>query len=761
MLMKPNLQATEGSGNFHLPFESTINESDVLQTPKNTSTPRNSEPDIRSTSAGPRLSLFSQLREKLEKDVSVDEAVSEFKEKSLGISNGNLGDSDMFMPAEDVASRLRADELSWKRKHEFPPNSFNEGLNESKEVPRMSIGEFFQQGSRNISELRAKSPGPTDPVPLVDASVLSSTSNTSMHLKEKTNLSCKSLSESAILQIIAEAQSSPNALANLFCKTNLKTKKGSYRDSSDIFSLPVSQDASYTTSFSDNEAVKVAVIENKENVRPHIEEINQNPPKVATAELSSQTHVRGQEEKVACPSPPPSRTSTRSSSCLTNFPDGKLPIESTVGELVWGCVKVDRCVTKQFMLRNKTSKTLRLQCSLSSYEFKIRKDIRSDSDHLSACKFVLHGHESRQLIVSFIPTKVGAAVDELVFAPLQSNLPTVKKQCVRLWGYGGYSSTEYHNVSRDNTGKYWLSLGRMDNRTLMEQSFSIKNTGNLPSFVYFQVSQTQFKQTLTFTSLTVEPKLMVLLPNESKTVNISYIPNARDCKVLKQNLNVVSVMDIGKLNIVSGPEVNRARLRRLKRKRIDKDQTVDDLTKALAEKIPGEVFPSDVSLFKELPNAIPDILETLNTDEMVITVEQDPNQTLVAEYPEDSVIYQSLCQDNTVLNDDMSVLSTKSCRLEPPLIVLSSPSKLEDCLFLTSDASDVLHFKVTSNTPDLQIFPSVGNINPGETTELHIKLSVNSSESYFKVSVYVDCEVFESEVKVLRASRGPRRHFLD
>lgn len=104
-------------------------------------------------------------------------------------------------------------------------------------------------------------------------------------------------------------------------------------------------------------------------------------------------------------------------------------------------------------MRNKTPKTLRLQCFLSSHEFKIRKDNRSDSDQLTVCKFVLHGHESRPLIISFAPTKIGPAFDELVFTPLDTDLKQTKKQCVRLWGYGGNVCTELHNVSRDNTGK--------------------------------------------------------------------------------------------------------------------------------------------------------------------------------------------------------------------------------------------------------------------------------------------------------------------
>lgn len=293
----------------------------------------------------------------------------------------------------------------------------------------------------------------------------------------------------------------------------------------------------------------------------------------------------------------------------------------------------------------------------------------------------------------------------------------------------------------------------MDNRVLMEQAFTMKNVGNLPSFTYIKVVP---KHIVTFTNLKIDPSVFVLLPNEEKNIKVTYIPNAKDCRILKQNLIVLPVTDIGKLEIVSGPEVNRARLRRLCRKSVEKGLTVDSLTKVLADKISGEVISSDVLRFKENPNAIPEILETLSNEEMSITIEQDPNQSLVAEYPEDSVIYQSLCQETVVM--DESVLH-KSCRLEPPSIVLFPPSKSEDCLFLISESSKVLHYEIISNPRGLCISPTDGAISPGETAEFKLALPKNT-ETYYKILVYVENEVFEAEVKVLNV-RSSRKHFLE
>jgi len=298
----------------------------------------------------------------------------------------------------------------------------------------------------------------------------------------------------------------------------------------------------------------------------------------------------------------------------------------------------------------------------------------------------------------------------------------------------------------------------MDNRVLMEQRFTIKNTGNLPSFAYLKVATKQLLQLSTFTNLRVEPGIFVLLPNEEKIVTVTYIPTARDCRYLKQNSNL-QVMDIGKLEIVTGAEANRARLKRLYRKSIEKDLAVDDLTKVLAARVLGEVLPGDLGKFKEAPSAIADLLESFNKEEMVVTIEQDPNQTLVPECPEDSIVYQSLCSENTRLIDE--TIMNNSCRLEPPSIVLFPPAKPEDSLFLISESTKKLHFEVVISPPvGLNVSPMLGEICPGETAEFKIKLPKSPSESHFKITVYVENDFFEAEVKVLNVKSRQNR-FLD
>ncbi|XP_019768936.2 uncharacterized protein LOC109543585 [Dendroctonus ponderosae] len=748
-LLKPD-KAKNFSTGLQLEFDSTISETDLLTTKENTSTPRNSSNEnllMSESAAVPRESIFSKFRSILDTDISTENVLEEFKQIAQASrvgTNASL-DSELFTPGELAQSRLIADELSWRKKNEIPlapkQASFSDTCRPSMSTS-VTIGEFFQKGSDDLAELLAPSPEKNQPVALWEPSIRPSVAEQLEASNSASNASAgASLSVSAIQRLLFEG-TQDNIIEYLLKQSRNPSKKSSDPGkASESFSLPVSQNISCTSSLSDNEAVEFPVaarladdVADKQIVCP-----------------KNQTFTSGSQKT----QPSSAEEPPRSSSSLSSLPNGKLPIDSTVTELVWGCVKVDRSVTKQFLLRNKTPKTLRLQCCLSSHEFKIRKDIRSDSDQLTACKFVLHGHESRPLIISFTPTKIGAAFDELVFTPLDADLKQTKKQCVRLWGYGGYVCSEYHNVSRDNTGKYWMSLGRMDNRVQMNQSFTIKNTGNIPSFTYIKVVP---KNLVTFTSLKVEPNLFVLLPSEERIIRITYIPNAKDCRILKQNLNVLPVVDIGKLEIVSGAEANRFRLRRLKRKCLDKRLTVDALTSMLSEPIQGEIYSSEFAMFRENTSAISDILENVNVKEMLVTIEQDPNQTLVAECPDDSVVFQSLWEQATFVGDAATVPRI-SFRMEPPSLMLFQ-SKPEDSLFLLSEANETLSYTVSSTPIGLLIRPTRGEIAPGDTAELKVKLPNNVNHSQFTVRVYVGSDQLESEVKILKVGSSQRR-FLD
>lgn len=86
-LLHPDLKLTNSESHINLPGESTVNESDLMQTPKNTSTPRNSSLEKSDFLNQPRESIFSKIKNILnDTDISVDNAMKEFKHLAHGKS---------------------------------------------------------------------------------------------------------------------------------------------------------------------------------------------------------------------------------------------------------------------------------------------------------------------------------------------------------------------------------------------------------------------------------------------------------------------------------------------------------------------------------------------------------------------------------------------------------------------------------------------------------------------------------------------------
>lgn len=161
-----------------------------------------------------------------------------------------------FQSANKAESRLLKDELSWRRKHDLPAPQSSSSFSATKDLPSMSIGAFFQQKSDNLAGiLRVPSPTKSDePIPLIDITTASNVDKVPAVENEKQIFQGNSFSISAIQQLISE-KSTSNLLDYLCSMQNQQNADKPPRESSEIFSLPVSQNASYTTSYSDNEAV--------------------------------------------------------------------------------------------------------------------------------------------------------------------------------------------------------------------------------------------------------------------------------------------------------------------------------------------------------------------------------------------------------------------------------------------------------------------------------------------------------------------------
>lgn len=162
-------------------------------------------------------------------------------------------DSELFTPGELAQSRLIADEMSWRKKHEIPQASQQSSFADTR-LPSMSIGDFFKKGSDDPAELYAPSPDKNQPVVLWEPSIAP---NEAEQAQESYSTSAgTSLSVSAIQKLLSEG-THDNIIDYLLKQSRNPSKKTSDSGkASESFSLPVSQNTSYTSSASDNEAVK-------------------------------------------------------------------------------------------------------------------------------------------------------------------------------------------------------------------------------------------------------------------------------------------------------------------------------------------------------------------------------------------------------------------------------------------------------------------------------------------------------------------------
>ncbi|XP_072391780.1 uncharacterized protein spd-2 [Diabrotica undecimpunctata] len=681
----------------HVFNESTVSESDLLQTPRNASTPRNSIADN-----------FERLSLKVtDSNFSIDNVVDDFMKM---VKNNDGQRSSIFRPAEEAASMLLADELSWRRKNEVP-------FQDEEFSQRGSVGEFFRKKSETLSNfLPGASPDTTrEPVPLIESSEDSIVEHDSCDMNKK------SLSISMIQKMLTDSNLTPKRACDNILKLGEKVSFVPIANKS--YSLPGSKNSSYTSDHSENDAIKH--INNKENV----DSLNVKTPPTQLLISPSRSSSRA------------SGTSSRASSSLSSLHNGKLPIETTKCELIWGCVKVGKSVTQEFVIRNRSSKRLGVQLSLASQEFKIRKDSRSDSEPCSILKLLLHPHESRAVIISFLPTKKGAAVDELLFTSLDPHLTQSKKQCIRLFGYGGSFKTDFSNVTRDTTGKFWLSLGKLDDRAVISSTFKVKNKGDTPTFIYISI------QSLDSCKLSVAPNFFVLMPQTNKEIVVRYRPSNEDYNFLHKSVHNQLVVDLGVLNVTVGTEVDRGRIRKVYEKCVETGFQIDPLTNIIKEKVDREVMPADLIKFGESPIYLKELLKLLNRYQIVLTLERDPEQTIFQHFSDDSGLYQSLYQDNTVVCNKTGGLNF--CHVAPAIILLTLPYKYKDSIFIKSNYDHKLNFKVSAQD-ELEVRPKEGTIEPHSTTILSVKYQPISpiEKKSLQILIEIENEVFEVVVKV-------------
>uniref|UniRef100_A0A1Y1K6B1 Uncharacterized protein n=1 Tax=Photinus pyralis TaxID=7054 RepID=A0A1Y1K6B1_PHOPY len=713
--------------------DSTVNESDLIDRPKlsfkpdDVSTPR-------SSGAFTKVSITKQSTSRSIAELShrvrnSDLSLAELCNQYCRLSDFNKDvefNEESFVPGELAADKFAEYENLWRKELSVLGGAKIRGdsiLSQFSVQDQLTVPEFFPKGSESLDEsLFKRSPEKKAmPVRLLQTTL------------EDTKLETESVKSSfgvTELEDNFSAQDDTAKIIDLIAKMPEKRESRSTRP-------------------------------RKENVRPqrlepsHFLEISKNTLKVIeplkdSENLSQELTYYDNTVSVGHAG----TSSVRTASSLDSLPGGKLPIETNRIELVWGCVRVGKRKIQNFILRNRSQNKLRLQMTSSNSCFRILSD-HSELDSVSELSVFMHPSESRSFRVVFIPTSIGATVGQLRFSPATKKLEMQyqKKQVLHLYAYGGFTSVEIQDVLKDTNMKMWLSLGKLDNVSQLHKKFNIKNVGNVSAFALLRFTTKALYQS---SKLLIHPTEIVLHPKETATVNLTYSPTKEDVKSLFETNN--QVMEIGSIQMVTGAEILRGRIRRLCNKlKVEYGKIENPLMERLSKKFPDEKMPSDLNQFKESVGCVKELMQNFDLNEITVTLERDDERTLVGQIGgmDESSMFHSLCEHmNTEVNGK---LLTSACVVEPSSIILTPPTKTTDAVLLISHSSRSLQFETKIEPAGiLEIFPGEGLLAPGETNFLQITCDIKrlQQQKYFKLFVYVDDDVSEVDIKVFVLTRA-------
>lgn len=679
--------ASSGNSEHYLKSQSTISESDILL-PETTSTPRESILSNIDVGVRDRPSFGAHI-------TSISKSLLDGSLALKDVFNSVQKDNSYsFHSGESVLEQLEADELSWRRENVVPTQksfSFDK-------FPESKMSLFFKQKASNLSELTGKSPEKKAPIALIELP------------DESID---QSVGISDIQQFLSDSKQTPSKAFDFFMNQQ-KAKKSDIKSDTEL--LDSWKENIDTSNISDSLS-------------------GRSTRSVANStKISISSNQKDNNKSIL---------SSRSSSTLSTLPDGKLPIESSRSEIIWGCIRIGKSVTTDFIVRNRTSSRLGMKCTISNPSFRLNDG--SELSFTNTMNVILHPYESRQLSVVFAPTSIGAAADHLQFESIDPKHHRIqKKQFIKLCGYGGFGQITLSNVTKDTTGKLFLSLGNIHQESSMTRIVNLHNYGTLPGFVYIKVNSSNLSL---HSAINVTPKVLVLLPNEDREIIITYTPTRNEINFIKHKITT-SVFDLGKLEMTYGTEADRGRLRKVCAKATEKGIEINPTISKLVERFSEEIMPPDLKLLRESSASMEDLLQLFHTKEIALTLERDADNTIVPQLQDDTVFFNSLCE-TTVINKLEMTTTVESCQVEPKMIILTA-DKTTDIVLLSNLTKSPIYFETEVYPKGLILQPSDGTIEPDETCTISINLNkVVSEKTVFTCRILVDNEQFEVTVKVL------------
>lgn len=476
-------------------------------------------------------------------------------------------------------------------------------------------------------------------------------------------------------------------------------------------------------------------------------------PKYSLPNYGLRNQVRGQSQS---PNAYPIRSSSQlSTNSEFSQSDGKFPLKANKNQLSWECVKLQKSISKSFVVKNTAEKRVTLKLYVTGPGFQIATGLQDEGP------LVLQGNECRTVSVIFCPTVIGKAIGKVTFKP-SKGWPDETERSIALYGYGGHTTLQLRDIERGPVGIPFLKMGETSSirSTTLQRFFVIYNKGPLNGMATITVKP-KTNQHIHETHIQIEPSKCVIEPDTSVQVCVTYKLRRKDLEKLAQKS--CDVLTVATLEVIIGADANRQRIAHI----LTRSPTIPPTYRSLEFLIKD--FPKDASedfsSFHESLDSIADLFNCFKTSDIALTINRttlDETRDTCTDLSgiEESVFFRTLIDDRIgsdlqphrmqhEMNGHQQNAIDETWSVYPSRLVMDQ-IECRKSLTIRNDFNKPQTFQMESNYRHLLTFSSEsGRINPSNECKIEVEMKTNIYvPADLKITVFIESDSIEVPVTV-------------
>lgn len=432
--------------------------------------------------------------------------------------------------------------------------------------------------------------------------------------------------------------------------------------------------------------------------------------------------------------------------------DGKFPLKANKNQLTWECVKLQKSITKSFVVKNTAHKRLTVKLHVTGPGFQITTGL------LDQGPLVLQGNECRTITVIFCPTVIGKAIGKVTFKPTKC-WPEETERSIQLYGYGGHTTLQLQGIERGPIGISFLKMGETSSirSTSLQRVFFIYNKGPLNGMATISVKP-KTNQYIHETHIQIEPSKCVIKADSSVKVNVTYKLRRKDIEKLSQKS--CEVLTVATLEVIIGADPNRQRISTI----LTRSPTIPPSYRSLEFLV--KEFPhtatEDFSDFGENVDNIADLFNSFKTTDIALTINRttlDETRDTCTDLSgiEESFFFRTLVdervgtepQPHRMPYEPLGAID-ETWSVYPTRLIMDQMDNNRKQLTIRNDFNKPQTFQVETNFRHLFTFmPVSGLVNPGDECKIDVQLKTNIYvPSDVRITIFIETDSIEIPVTV-------------